>query len=105
MKKQCLKELFDKIMKEYHYATSLISFTEAVFISNPSPERIRNRFYKWVDPKDYEGLKARDVLRDTFTDLLDGARTKECERLALENFMSKEEIHAFYLKYPFLAEK
>lgn len=105
MTRQCLKELFDIITAAYPGMTSLVCYTEAVFITNPGPKQIRRGFYRWVDKKDYEGLKASEVLRDTFTDLLDGAETKENEKLKLKDFMTKEEINVLTSKYPFLAEK
>lgn len=81
MKKSKLKMVFDKIMLAYPKVNSLVCYTEAVFAINPTPKEIKRGFYKYVDKTDYAGFKPKEVIKDTFTDMLDGIKTLPNERL------------------------
>lgn len=81
MKKHKLKETFDKIMESWKNMSSLVCYTEAVLITNPSPIEIVKGFYRNVDRKDYEGFRPKEVLNDTFGDMLNGKKSRKEERL------------------------
>ncbi len=81
MNKSKLKKVFDKIMNAYPETPSLICYTEAALITNPSPNELKRGFYKYVDKKDCEGCSKKEILKDTFGDMLDGKKSKPEERL------------------------
>lgn len=82
MKKSNLKEVFDKIMKAYPNMDSLVCYTEAVFITNPSPKEIKRGFYRYVEKSDYGDFTRKEIIRDTFGDMLDGKKSALEERLS-----------------------
>lgn len=86
MKRSKLKEVFDRVMASWPNISSLICFTEAVFITNPSLKEIKTGFYRLVDKADYKGFERNDILKDTFGDMLSGAKTLPNERLSASNY-------------------
>lgn len=82
MKKSSLLEIFEKIKNAYPEYDSLIWFTEAVFICNPKPKDIKKFFYKYVKFSDYTDFEPKEILKETFGDLLNGVKTLKNERLS-----------------------
>jgi hypothetical protein len=92
MKKYTMDEVYNILKEEFPLQqNTIVLFTETVFICNPSPAQIRRGFRKYVDPKKYEGENINTILRDTFTDMMNGAKCPEYQSLKyiIKNYKSK----------------
>lgn len=78
--KNKLKETYKKVIKNYPNISPLVAYTEAVFITSPTPYYIKKNFGAYVGKMQKGGMN--EILNSTFGDLLKGAISKKEERLS-----------------------